>query len=136
MSGNTDTFKRVLRDIKRVMRDIVGEYSPEESEIFDDLYASIEDNAGVILEKGEKILDSESALGFFGGGIFTLALALIVSEAVKVLIEKAVDSGLSKLKKIAMRIIGKSHTELNKKEIEDIAERLINAVISGGGRKY
>jgi len=118
--------REVLQALRDDIKNLVAKYSPEELEIFDEMFDNIINEADRIYEEGEKILDSENTLGFFGGGILTLAISIIVSEVVHLIVEHFVRESAKGIKKIVRRVLKKSPVGLSPGEIEEIADELAN----------
>jgi len=120
LTQNRDLLLTLREDIKR----LVAKYSPEELDVFDEMFDNIVSEADTIFECGEKILDSENTLGFFGSGILTLAITILITEIIRTFIRHSMKISAEGIRKIARRILGKATAELSDKEVEEIANEL------------
>lgn len=106
------------------LRNLIARFSPEEIDVFDDVFDNIIRKSDVIREQGENIIGKESTLGFFGSGALTLILAIAVSEAIRLFVEKALTISVEKIRELLRRTIRKTSLDLTKEEINELAEEL------------
>jgi len=116
------SLKDYLMLLREDLRNLVARFSPEEIDVFDDMFDSIVRKSDVIYEQGEDIIGKESTLGSFESGALTLIPAIAISEAIRLLIEKTFAISVKKIRELLRLVTKKTSLSLTKKEINELAK--------------
>ena len=130
MGKEVSLIKRIVISHKDEIKSIVEEFSPEESDIIDAVLDNILSNMDRFVERKDDIIEGDTSLGFFGGGMLTVIIVAIITEAIKNIAGCLTKEGLKKLKSVAKKYFKKSKIDVDESSKEEIIDRVTSIVAS------